>query len=195
MALVTFSDTTVGGHAGAILAARGGAAGSNPSGTYNTGGLLLESLLIERQKAHWGLDGRSVSCHQEKTPAITNTGRGTPSKKAACIPEAEIHTTVRNRWQEWFPYCTRGICPLLCGHVRRRMKRPNNTNSMAEGYCVKCKAKREIANAVEETMKNGRKAIKGKCPTCGTVMFKILGGKATPPTPPAAPAAPAAPTP
>jgi len=51
---------------------------------------------------------------------------------------------------------------------------------MAEGYCVKCKAKREIADGVEETMKNGRKAIKGKCPTCGTVMFKILGGKAVP---------------
>jgi uncharacterized Zn finger protein (UPF0148 family) len=51
---------------------------------------------------------------------------------------------------------------------------------MAEGYCVKCKAKKEISNAVEETMKNGRKAIKGTCPTCGTVMFKILGGKATP---------------
>jgi hypothetical protein len=51
---------------------------------------------------------------------------------------------------------------------------------MAEGYCVKCKAKKEIVNAVEEVMKNGRKAIKGKCPTCGTVMFKILGGKATP---------------
>ena len=51
---------------------------------------------------------------------------------------------------------------------------------MAEGYCVKCKAKKEIANGVEETMKNGRKAIKGKCPTCGTVMFKILGSKAAP---------------
>jgi uncharacterized Zn finger protein (UPF0148 family) len=50
---------------------------------------------------------------------------------------------------------------------------------MPEGYCVKCKAKKEIVDAVEETMKNGRKAIKGKCPTCGTVMFKILGGKAT----------------
>ncbi len=48
---------------------------------------------------------------------------------------------------------------------------------MPEGYCVKCKAKKEIVDAVEETMKNGRKAIKGKCPTCGTVMFKILGGK------------------
>ena len=50
---------------------------------------------------------------------------------------------------------------------------------MPEGYCVKCKAKKEISDAVEVTTKNGRKAIKGKCPTCGTVMFKILGGKAT----------------
>ena len=55
---------------------------------------------------------------------------------------------------------------------------------MPEGYCVKCKAKKEIIDAVEETMKNGRKAIKGKCPTCGTVMFKILGGKATAPSVP-----------
>ena len=57
---------------------------------------------------------------------------------------------------------------------------------MPEGYCVKCKAKKEIVGGVEETMKNGRKAIKGKCPTCGTVMFKILGGKAA--VVPAAPA-------
>lgn len=55
---------------------------------------------------------------------------------------------------------------------------------MPEGYCVKCKAKKEIASAVEEVMKNGRKAIKGTCPTCGTVMFKILGGKAGPPAEP-----------
>jgi len=61
---------------------------------------------------------------------------------------------------------------------------------MPEGYCVKCKAKKEIANGVEETMKNGRKAIKGKCPTCGTVMFKILGGKAAAPAPAATPITP-----
>ena len=54
---------------------------------------------------------------------------------------------------------------------------------MPEGYCVKCKAKKEIASGVEEVMKNGRKAIKGTCPTCGTVMFKILGGKAAVSTP------------
>jgi len=62
---------------------------------------------------------------------------------------------------------------------------------MPEGYCVKCKAKKEIVDAVEEIMKNGRKAIKGKCPTCGTVMFKILGGKAAPAAVEAAPATPA----
>jgi hypothetical protein len=71
---------------------------------------------------------------------------------------------------------------------------------MPEGYCVKCKAKKDIVDAVEEVMKNGRKAIKGKCPTCGTVMFKILGGKATPAAPaapavPAVPAVPSAPAP
>ncbi len=54
---------------------------------------------------------------------------------------------------------------------------------MAEGYCVKCKAKKEIADGVEEIMKNGRRAIKGRCPTCGVVMFKILGGKVAPPPP------------
>jgi len=66
---------------------------------------------------------------------------------------------------------------------------------MPEGYCVKCKAKKEIANGVEETMKNGRKAIKGKCPTCGTVMFKILGGKATAPAPVVPPTPAPTPTP
>ena len=54
---------------------------------------------------------------------------------------------------------------------------------MSEGYCVKCKAKQPIADGVEETMKNGRKAIKGKCPVCGTVMFKILGKAAAAPAP------------
>jgi hypothetical protein len=73
------------------------------------------------------------------------------------------------------------------------MKRRSGNFFMPEGYCVKCKAKKEIVNAVEETMKNGRKAIKGKCPTCGTVMFKILGGKAAASAAPAAPAS--APTP
>ena len=42
-----------------------------------------------------------------------------------------------------------------------------------EGYCVKCKAKREIKDAQEITMKNGRPATQGLCPECGTKIFKI----------------------
>jgi ribosomal protein S27E len=62
---------------------------------------------------------------------------------------------------------------------------------MPEAYCFKCKAKKEIVDAVEEVMKNGRRAIKGKCQTCGAVMFKFVGGKAAAsPTPAATPAKP-----
>ena len=46
---------------------------------------------------------------------------------------------------------------------------------MAEAYCVKCKAKREMKDSAEVVMKNQRRALKGTCPTCGTGMFKILG--------------------
>jgi hypothetical protein len=49
---------------------------------------------------------------------------------------------------------------------------------MAEtGYCVKCRTKREMANAQQVTMKNGRPALKGKCSVCGTGMYKILSQK------------------
>ena len=44
-----------------------------------------------------------------------------------------------------------------------------------EGYCVKCKAKKEIKDEKEVTMKNGRKAMKGVCPSCGTGMYRIMG--------------------
>ncbi len=42
-----------------------------------------------------------------------------------------------------------------------------------EGYCVKCKDKKEMVEPEEITMKNGRPATKGTCPDCGTKMFKI----------------------
>ena len=50
-------------------------------------------------------------------------------------------------------------------------------NGMAEKYeafCVKCRTKREFEGE-ETTLKNGRKAAKGKCPVCGTTVMRILG--------------------
>jgi RNase P subunit RPR2 len=48
---------------------------------------------------------------------------------------------------------------------------------MVEGYCVKCRTMREMADTEEVTMKNGRQALKGKCSKCGTGMYKILPKK------------------
>ena len=42
-----------------------------------------------------------------------------------------------------------------------------------EGYCLKCRTKREIRNPVPVTFKNGRPATKGTCPVCGTKMTRI----------------------
>jgi len=42
-----------------------------------------------------------------------------------------------------------------------------------QGYCVKCKAKQEMKDPKQITMKNGRPAVTGTCPVCGTKMFKI----------------------
>jgi len=46
-----------------------------------------------------------------------------------------------------------------------------------EGYCVKCREKREFEGQVVE-LKNGRKAAQGSCPVCGTKMNRILGKNA-----------------
>jgi hypothetical protein len=48
--------------------------------------------------------------------------------------------------------------------------------TMAEsynGYCVKCKDKRDFDGDISET--NGRRMAKGTCPVCGTRMNRILG--------------------
>lgn len=42
-----------------------------------------------------------------------------------------------------------------------------------EGYCLKCRTKREIKNATKVTLKNGRPATQGTCPVCGTKITKI----------------------
>jgi len=45
-----------------------------------------------------------------------------------------------------------------------------------QAYCMKCKKKVEIQNPQSIKMKNGKPATQGKCPNCGTKVFRI--GKA-----------------
>ena len=45
---------------------------------------------------------------------------------------------------------------------------------MPTGYCVKCRKKGvEIQKPTQVTMKNGKPAVQGTCPDCGTKIFRI----------------------
>jgi len=68
---------------------------------------------------------------------------------------------------------SRSIRPT-CGPAAGGLK--ERTRLMADnynGYCVKCKEKRDFDGEVHET--NGRRMAKGICPVCGTKMNRILG--------------------
>jgi len=41
-------------------------------------------------------------------------------------------------------------------------------------YCLRCRAKRKMKDPTFVTLKSGRRAIQGTCPTCGTKMFRIV---------------------
>jgi rRNA maturation endonuclease Nob1 len=43
-----------------------------------------------------------------------------------------------------------------------------------EAYCVKCKAKQEMADPVINQTAKGGFMAKGKCPVCGTTMCRIM---------------------
>ncbi len=43
-----------------------------------------------------------------------------------------------------------------------------------EAYCVKCREKREMQNEQRVVTKNGRSALEGTCPVCGTKLFRFV---------------------
>lgn len=48
-----------------------------------------------------------------------------------------------------------------------------NLEVIMEGYCVKCKAKREIQNPTAGFNKRGSAVVFGTCPECGTKIYRI----------------------
>jgi Zn finger protein HypA/HybF involved in hydrogenase expression len=50
---------------------------------------------------------------------------------------------------------------------------PRRKEENMQAYCVKCRAKKEMKDPKSITMKNGKPATQGVCPTCGTKMFRI----------------------
>jgi hypothetical protein len=57
------------------------------------------------------------------------------------------------------------------------MALPTPSPTDVDAYCVKCKASRKMSGGQIVTTKNGKSAVKGKCPVCGTTMMKFLSSK------------------
>jgi hypothetical protein len=62
------------------------------------------------------------------------------------------------------------VLPVRRTYVDRRLHMAETYN----GYCVKCKDKRDFEGEVHVS-ESGRRMAKGKCPVCGTTMNRILG--------------------
>jgi len=69
-------------------------------------------------------------------------------------------------------YCQWCNYPILRHGLFRFRKTKKEVNRM-QAYCVKCRTKREMQGARAITMKNGRPATQGVCPSCRTKMFRI----------------------
>jgi hypothetical protein len=57
---------------------------------------------------------------------------------------------------------------------RRRRREEDDVAETYNGYCVKCKEKRDFQGEVKTT-ESGRRMAQGTCPVCGTKMNRILG--------------------
>ena len=53
------------------------------------------------------------------------------------------------------------------------IERISKMSKKIEAYCMKCKAKKVMADPTEGTTKNGKPIVKGKCPDCGTTICRI----------------------
>ena len=62
---------------------------------------------------------------------------------------------------------------LAWPEARTQAQIPTEEDTPVKGYCMKCRDERTIADAKEVRMKNGRPATEGKCPVCGTRMYRL----------------------
>ena len=73
--------------------------------------------------------------------------------------------------QVGFPRATSSATSALGG---QRRTLGGNVAETYNGYCVKCKEKRDFEGEVRVS-ESGRRMAQGTCPVCGTKMNRILG--------------------
>ena len=68
-----------------------------------------------------------------------------------------------------------GIVAAVAGYTKSGLEcaQSEAAEEVMDAYCMKCRAKREITNPSQVTLKNGRPATQGTCSACGTKVFRM----------------------
>jgi hypothetical protein len=62
-------------------------------------------------------------------------------------------------------------------YARKKLFHQNERRTQAEGFCVKCRAYRQPPEWNLVTFRNGRPALQGVCPICGSTMARIISAR------------------
>jgi hypothetical protein len=123
---------------------------------------------------------RGMDCLEGLPPLKSNPVKrrpGRPSKqelreRAKARREAARATLVKR---------PRGRPKVKRTYTRRTPLLLSERKGDMEGYCVKCRDRRELKNPKPVTLSNGRPAIQGRCPVCHTKVTRIVkAGEGTP---------------
>ena len=113
---------------------------------------------------------RGMDCLEELPPFKEERRPGRPSKgelrqEAKARREAARATMVKR---------PRGRPRLKRTYTRRTPLLMSERKGDMEGYCVKCRDRRELKDPQPVTLSNGRPAIQGRCPVCQTKVTRIV---------------------
>jgi hypothetical protein len=62
----------------------------------------------------------------------------------------------------------------VAGHETEDILELDDSAERTQAYCVKCREKREMQDPERIVTKNGRNALEGTCPVCGTKLFRFI---------------------
>lgn len=117
------------------------------------------------------IQGAGLLVHREQPEDVIAAIKHWQAQAACELPAQAETRTYTFRAVSQAPEQAAELEPLLTEPAHREAP----PASAVLAYCVKCKQKREMLNAHEVTMKNGRPALRGICPVCGTSLNRIGG--------------------
>ncbi len=111
----------------------------------------------------------SLVDEEESTPVPEMATPSVEAQESTPVPEMDISSLEGTPAEGDLPDLQQPGQPAITPvDLQVRASQP-----VIEAYCVRCKKKVEMQSAHPVTLKNGRTAMQGTCPFCGTKLFRI----------------------